>query len=88
MNFTPLNEWLSTATMDTIITEKSLADLLGKHPVSVKRAVRRGELPPPTRLFGQSAWTAQAIREHLAARLEYARREAERTARRISVLAS
>lgn len=88
MTFAPLNDWLSTAMLDSILTEKSLADLLGKHPVSIKRAVRRGELPRPVKLFGQNCWTAQALREHLAKRLEQARREAERVERRISALAS
>lgn len=88
MNFTPLNQWLSTSTLDSIVTEKGLADLLHKHVVSIKRAVRRGELPRPVKLFGQNCWTAQALRDHLAKRLEQARREAERTERRISSLAS
>ena len=88
MNFTPLNEWLSTATLDNIVTGRHLANLLGKHPVSVKRAVGRGELPRPVRMFGENCWTAQVLREHLAKRLEQARREAERTERRISSLAS
>ncbi len=88
MNFTPLNDWLSTATTDSIVTERDLAHLLGKHPVSIKRAIHRGELPPPTRLFGESVWTAQAIRDHLAKRLDVARQDAERTARRISALSA
>ncbi|NLH41514.1 MAG: hypothetical protein GX448_06705 [Planctomycetes bacterium] len=88
MNFMGINEQLGSLALDTIISEKGLADMLGKHRVSVKRAVRRGELPPPVRLFGEPVWTAQALREHLAKRLEQARREVERTERRISSLAS
>lgn len=88
MNFTGINEQLGRLPSDSIISEKALADMLGKHPVSIKRAVRRGELPVPVRMFGEPVWTAQAIREHLSKRLEQARREAERTGRRISSLAS
>jgi len=88
MNVKPLNEWLSTASPDNIVTERHLANLLGKHPVSIKRAVGRGELPQPVRMFGENCWTAQALREHLAKRLDAARREAEKTERRISALAS
>lgn len=72
---------------DTIISEQGLADLLQKHRVSVKRAVRRGELPPPVRMFGESVWTVAVLRGHLSTRLEAARQQAERTTRRISALA-
>ena len=53
-----------------LVTETGLAEMLGKHPVSVKRAVERGELPPPTRLMGKPVWTVGAIRRHIEARLE------------------
>lgn len=88
MNFAPLNNWLGTVSLDSIVTERHLADLLGKHPVSIKRAVGRGELPRPVRMFGEPVWTAQALRDHITKRLEQARREAEKTERRISSLAS
>ena len=42
---------------DTVITERSLADLFQRHPSSVKRAVSRGE----SRLFGKSIWALGAI---------------------------
>jgi hypothetical protein len=69
-----------------VITESGLAKLIHRHPISVKRAVERGELPPPVRLFGRPAWTVGVIVRHLEARLEQAAKEAERTARRISQL--
>ena len=53
-----------------IVTEHGLAEIFGKHPVSVKRAVERGELPPPTRLMGKPVWTIGAIRRHIEERLE------------------
>ena len=69
-----------------IITEQGAAHLFGRHVASVKRAVERGELPPPCRLFGGNAWTAGALVRHIEGRLEEAAKEAERTARKIAVL--
>jgi len=73
---------------EAIIDEAALARIFGKHPVSIKRAIRRGELPPGVRMFGKPTWTAKAILDHLNARLETARKARERTERRISALAS
>ena len=53
-----------------LITETGLATMFGKHSVSIKRAVERGELPPPTRLMGKQVWTVGSIRHHIEARLE------------------
>ena len=57
--------------------EQGLGALFGRHESSVKRAVERGELPPPVRLFGQNAWTAGVLVRHLESRLEQAAREAD-----------
>jgi hypothetical protein len=77
---------LSDLGEDALITEGALARLLGRHPVSVKRAVRRGELPPPVRLLGKPTWTVGALLRHIEDRLEEAAREAEKTARRADAL--
>lgn len=69
-----------------IISESALARIFHGHSVSIKRAVQRGELPPPTRLLGQPVWTAGAIIRHLEQRLEAAGEEAERDARRFEEL--
>ena len=65
-----------------LVFESGLARLFGKHAISIKRAVERGELPPPTRLMGKPVWTVGAIRRHIEARLEmeveYRSRMAER----------
>lgn len=53
----------------TIITEGALAAVFKKSPVSIKRAVRRGELPKPTRLMGKCTWTAGSIIQHLEQRI-------------------
>lgn len=41
----------------SIVTEQGIARLFHRQVVSVKRAVQRGELPPPCRLFGINVWT-------------------------------
>jgi hypothetical protein len=69
-----------------IITEDGLARLFGRHISSVKRAVQRGELPPPTRLFGGNAWTVGVLIRHIETRLEDAAKEAARETRRLGNL--
>jgi len=70
-----------------IVFEEGLAHLFGRHPVSIKRAVERGELPPPCRLFGQNAWTVRTLIRHIEERLAQSAAEAERTAQKIAQLA-
>lgn len=60
-----------------IVTEDDLARALGRHPVTIKRAVERGELPPPVRLMGKPTWTGAAILKHLESRLEQAQETAD-----------
>ena len=69
-----------------IITEAALARMLDRRQVTLKRAVKRGELPPPVRLLGGPVWTAGSIVGHLEQRLQDAAKEAERDVRRISAL--
>lgn len=69
-----------------IITEAALARILRRHQVTLKRAVQRGELPPPVRLLGGPVWTVGAIVRHLESRLEAAAKDAERTERKIQQL--
>ena len=71
---------------NTIIPEKALAEIFKCHPVTIKRAVSRGELPPPIRMFGKPCWTAKSLIEHVESRLEAAKREAEEEAARIARL--
>ncbi len=71
---------------DAVITETGLGKLFGRCAVSVKRAVERGELPPPVRLFGQNTWTVGVIRTHLEQRLKSAAKEAEQLQGKIRVL--
>jgi hypothetical protein len=66
-----------------IVTEAGIAQLFSRHVVSVKRAVERGELPPPCHLFGARVWTAGILIRHIERRLEQAARDAEKDAKRI-----
>ncbi len=67
----------------SIITESALAKIMKRHPVSVKRAVQRRELPPPVRLFGTNVWLAGSILTYLQKRLDTAVQEADRERRRL-----
>ena len=58
-----------------VVTEEGVARLFGRCPTSVKRAVARGELPPPTRIFGSSAWTVGVLVGHIENRLKEAAAE-------------
>ncbi len=61
-----------------LVFESGLARMLGRHPVSIKRAVERGELPPPVRLLGQLVWLVETIIEFLRMRLAEAAKEAKK----------
>ena len=66
-----------------IVTEEGVAALFHRHVASVKRAVQRGELPAPCRLFGQNTWTAGVLVRHIEDRLKQAAKEAEHAEKRI-----
>jgi hypothetical protein len=70
----------------TLISEHKLAQLFQRHVTSVKRAIQRGELPPPVPLFGANVWTVEAILAHISARLEAEQTAAAQTARRVQHL--
>jgi hypothetical protein len=72
----------------TILDERALAGLFGCCRMSIKRAVQRGELPVPVKMFGKPCWTAGRILEHVADRLAAAQKEAEREAERIARLSA
>lgn len=67
----------------SIITEDGVAEMFNRHPASVKRAVKRGELPRPCRLFGKNTWTVGALIRHIEDRLALEAKEAERMAMKI-----
>ncbi len=61
---------LGKLTPNSIVSEEGAANMFGRHLVSIKRAVKRGELPPPTKLFGSKVWTVGALVKHIENRLE------------------
>jgi hypothetical protein len=73
---------------DALIDEAGLMRIFGRCAKSIKRAVTRNELPRPVRLFGKPTWTAGAILSHLNSRLDEAKKDAERLAKRISQLSA
>ena len=70
----------------TIVSESALAKIFNKHPISIKRAVLRGEIPPSARLMGEPSWTVGWIIRHIENRLENAKREFEKNQKRIIAL--
>ena len=66
---------LGTLPAGALITEKGLAQILGKCTASIKAAVERGELPRPVRLMGKNTWTAGTIIRHMESRIEAATRK-------------
>jgi hypothetical protein len=77
---------LSALPPETLISESQLAQMAGRHVTSLKRAIQRGELPPPVPFLGENVWTVGAIRAHISARLEAERTAAAQTARRVQHL--
>jgi len=73
---------------ETLIDETALSGIFNRCPTSIKRAVRRQELPRPVKLFGKPTWTARAVLDHLNRRLEAAKRDADRLEKRISQLSA
>jgi hypothetical protein len=70
----------------TIVTDEGLAQIFKRHVVSVKRAVERGELPPPCRLFGAKVWTTGALIRYIEHRLDSAAQEVKRDTQRMRKL--
>ena len=71
---------------NAVINEEGIASMFSRHVASVKRAVQRGELPPPTRLFGNNTWTVGTLVRHIEQRLEEAKNKADEVNRKIARL--
>jgi hypothetical protein len=67
--------------------EKALGTALGVTPRTIRRMVRRHELPPGIPLAGKTVWLAGKILSFLDGKLEQAAKEAEREAGRLKALA-
>ena len=68
----------------SILDETRLAGILAVSGRTVRRMVKRGELPPAVPLGGRSVWLAGRVLGYLERQAERAEREAEREARRIA----
>jgi len=66
-----------------VITEEGMMCLFSRCGRSIHRAVERGELPPPIRMFGQNTWTAGSVVRHIETRLEDAAQEQKQLAQKI-----
>lgn len=69
---------LGTLGAGAIVSKAGLARMLHKHPVSVDRAIQRGELPKPVKFMGGMVWTAGVLTAHFERRLEAAAKEVAR----------
>ncbi len=65
----------------TFVTEEGLATLLRKSTHTIQRALGRGELPAPAKMFGKPTWMAGAILRHHEKRMEQAEKDAEQLRR-------
>ena len=61
-----------------IISKEGLAKIFARQPISIERAVKRGELPAPARLLGCERWTAGAILRHIEKKMSEAAEDAAR----------
>jgi predicted DNA-binding transcriptional regulator AlpA len=71
---------------DTLLDEAALAQALGIHKRTIRRMVRRYELPPPVSFAGRATWQAVKVLKWFETRAERLAREAERDARRLGRL--
>lgn len=75
---------LSQLKPDAILTLEDLARELGKCTESVKRAVKRGELPPSTKLMGKPIWSVGSILRQIELSLDMERQSWEKERQRFS----
>jgi predicted DNA-binding transcriptional regulator AlpA len=64
-------------TLLRLLMTQDFETLFGICDETVHNAVKRGELPPPVKMFGRNIWSVESIQQHLAQRLEAARVKAE-----------
>lgn len=68
----------------TIMDESKLAGILKITPRTLRRMVRRAEMPPPISLGGRSIWLSDRVLSYLNAAAELAEKEALNQIQRIS----
>lgn len=75
---------LATLPDKTIMDEGKLADILKITPRTLRRMVRRAEMPPPISLGGRSIWLSDRVLAYLNTAAELAEKEALTQIKRIS----
>lgn len=65
----------------TMLDEKALAECLGTSPRTLRRMVRRGEIPQGIKLGGRRLWVVGKVREYLAEQADRLADDAKRIAR-------
>ena len=80
VNTDDLPEGLTKLGEETILFQADLARIFCRNGTTIWRAVERGELPPPIKLFGKNVWTPRSIIRHLEDALKSAadKRDKER----------
>ena len=68
----------------TILDESKLAGILKITPRTLRRMVRRAEIPPPISLGGRSIWLSDRVLSYLNTAAELAEKEALNQIKRIS----
>jgi len=56
-----------------LLTTQDLEAIFSVTDDTITRAVQRGDLPPPLRLFGRHVWSIAVLQTHFTERLEAAR---------------
>jgi predicted DNA-binding transcriptional regulator AlpA len=71
---------------DALIDAAALARHLGVCDRTLRRMIRRGELPPPVRMGGRSRWLAGRVRQWINDRAALAEKDAARELARLRAL--
>lgn len=74
---------LAALPKDAHLDITALAKLLNRHPKTIERSARRGEIPPPIRLLGKRVWLVGAIIAYLQERQASALKKAAAHGRKI-----
>lgn len=70
----------------TIINIGDVAKISKVSPMSIHRAIQRGELPKPVKILGRDSWLVGHILRHINKRLEQAQEKAEEENKRLKCL--
>ena len=66
----------------TMLDQDTLAERLGVSSRTIRRMVKRFEIPPPIRLNTRSVWFVGKVLEHLEARAKVAQDKADKEAKK------